>query len=169
VADLTGPFSAPAPLTAEHDLSQFRCSHSDLTDWLQRRARANEAMQASRTWVTCLGVQVVGYYALAAGAIEREVVPGSMRRNMPTPIPAVILARLAVDERCHRQGLGKGLLRHAVLRSLQVAEAIGTRILLAHAIDVQAVEFYEKQGFSSAPQDSQLVLLDLMKVQRSDQ
>ena len=57
----------------------------------------------------------------------------------------------------------------AVLRSLQVAEAIGTRILLAHAIDVQAVEFYEKQGFSSAPQDSQLVLLDLMKVQRSDQ
>src|ERR1700731_3342070 len=113
--------SAPEKLRADHDLSGFDCGEPSLDDWLRRRALNNEASGASRTYVVCAGRKVVGYYTLAAGAIAHTHAPGRIRRNMPNPIPVVILGRLAVDKTSHGKGVGTGLLRDAVLRTLQAA------------------------------------------------
>jgi GNAT superfamily N-acetyltransferase len=156
--------TAPEPLAAHHDVSHFNCAHADLVDWLQRRALSNESAQASRTYVIAELGRVVGYYALAAGSIEPESAPGSVRRNMPRPIPAIVLGRLAVDDRYQGKGLGAGLLQDAVLRSLNAAAAIGARALLCHAIDEQARAFYLHHGFRQSPTELLTVMLDLSKV-----
>jgi GNAT superfamily N-acetyltransferase len=157
-------FTAPAPLTAEHEVAAFLCRHADLVDWLQRRALANEQAQASRTYVVCERHRVVGYYALAAGSVELRTAPGSVRRNMPAPIPAVVLGRLAVDDRYQGRGLGAGLLQDAVLRSLNAAQVIGARVLLCHAIDEAARRFYLHHGFRQSPVAPLAMMLDLSKV-----
>ncbi|HET7269166.1 MAG TPA: GNAT family N-acetyltransferase [Oleiagrimonas sp.] len=156
--------AAPVPIGKHHDVSAFDCSHADLVDWLKRRAMSNERTQASRTYVACDAERVVGYYALAAGSLELRLAPGSVRRNMPAPIPAVVLARLAVDTQYQGLGLGAGLLQDAVLRSINAAQAIGARVMLCHAIDDQALAFYQHHGFRPSPAARLMVMLDLSKV-----
>ena len=112
----------PEKLSAEHNLSEFDSVELELDDWLRRRALNNEARGASRTYVACVGRKVVGYYALSAGAIAHTHAPGRIKRNMPDPIPVVVLGRLAVDKGAQGKGVGTGLLRDAVLRILQAAE-----------------------------------------------
>ena len=102
--------SAPAPISAEHDCSAFSCKHPTLSDWLRKRALANQASGGSRTYVVCgNGSQVVGYYALAPGAVGPQAATGAIRRNMPAPIPVFVLGRLAVDENWSGRGTGSGL------------------------------------------------------------
>ena len=96
---------------------------------------------------------MVGYYALSAGAIAHTHTPGRIKRNMPDPIPVVVLGRLAVDKAFHGKGVGMGLLRDAVLRTLQAAEIAGIRAILVHAISESAKRFYEKYGFVASPVD----------------
>jgi GNAT superfamily N-acetyltransferase len=106
-----------------------------------------------------MGRQVVGYYALSTGAVAHTQVPGRFKRNMPDPIPVIVLGRLAVDRSAHGKGVGTGLLRDAVLRTLQAAEIAGVRAILVHAISEAAKRFYEKYGFIASPVDPMTVII----------
>jgi GNAT superfamily N-acetyltransferase len=93
---------------------------------------------------------VVGYYSLATGAVLHPVATGRSRRNMPDPIPVVLLGRLAVDRAFQGQGVGADLLRDAVLRVISAADAIGVRAILVHAVSEEAKAFYERHGFRAS-------------------
>ena len=147
------PLSAPEKLRADHDFSQFDCGEPSLDEWLRRRALQNEESGASRTYVVCAGQQVVGYYALAVGAVAHAEAPGRVRRNMPDPVPVMIVGRLAVHNDFQGRKIGPGLLRDAVLRTLQAAEIAGIRAILVHAISERARQFYEDCGFIASPMD----------------
>jgi predicted N-acetyltransferase YhbS len=139
--------SAPEPLTAAHDVSAFDCGTLPLNDWLKKKALANQAAGASRTYVACQARTVAGYYALAAGSVARADATGPLRRHMPDLIPMMVLGRLAIDASAKGQGLGAALLRDAVLRVLQAANIVGIRGVLVDAIDDTARAFYERFGF----------------------
>ena len=143
---------APQPLTADHQLNTFNCGETSLDEWLKRRALLNQSNGASRTFVVVDESQLVmGYYALAAGAVHHQDATRSIRQNMPGPIPVMVLARLAVDIRTQGMQLGAGLLRDAVDRSLAVAKNIGVRALLVHALHERAKQFYLYFGFQASP------------------
>jgi predicted N-acetyltransferase YhbS len=143
---------APQPLTADHQLNSFNCGETSLDEWLKRRALLNQANGASRTFVVVDESQLVmGYYALAAGAVHHQDATRSIRQNMPDPIPVMVLARLAVDIRTQGMQLGAGLLRDAVDRSLAVAKNTGVRALLVHALHDRAKDFYLYFGFQASP------------------
>lgn len=153
---------APSPLNDEHRLDDFQCAAPELTKWLLERAGQNQASGASRCFVVCDEQQnVVGYYALAAGAVSHAQAPGRIRRNMPDPIPVIVLGRLAVHVDMAGQGIGQGLLKDAVQRTLQASEQVGTRALLCHAIDDAAKAFYLKHGFVESPIHDMTVMLPL--------
>lgn len=143
--------AAPVPLAASHDISAFSSGTPVLDDWLRKRALANQGSGASRTYVIADGAKVVGYYALAAGSVAAAEATGKVRRNMPDPVPVMILARLAIDTAWQGKGLGSDLLRDAVLRTMQAAEIAGIRALLVHALDERAAKFYERAGFTVSP------------------
>jgi len=157
------PISAPALLSADHDTSQFRCQHDSLTLWLQKHALTNNGRRGSRTQVVCDGVRVVGFYALTAGSVQHEHAPKAVTRNMPKPIPAIVLGRLAVDADHQGQGIGAGLLQDAIFRALNAANDIAARVLLCHATDEAARAFYIRHGFLQSPVDELTVMLDLAK------
>jgi GNAT superfamily N-acetyltransferase len=155
------PYTRPEPLTSTHVLAGFQCQHASLSDWLLKRALANQSSLASKTFVVTDGERVVGFYALASGSVALERVPGPIRRNMPAPVPAIVLARLAVDERHQRRSLGRGLLKDATLRAIVAAETVAARVLLCHAIDEAAKAFYIQNGFVASPVDPLMAMLDL--------
>ena len=143
---------APRPLTADHQVDAFKCGETSLEEWLKRRALLNQTNGASRTFVVVDESQsVMGYYALAAGAVHHQDATRSIRQNMPDPLPVMVLARLAVDMRAQGMQLGAGLLRDAVDRSLAVAQNAGVRALLVHALHERAKEFYMHYGFQASP------------------
>jgi GNAT superfamily N-acetyltransferase len=144
---------APEPLTAEHALTGFDSGVSSLDDWLRRRALQNQASGASRTFVVCDAGEVVAYYALAASAVAPDAAPGRFRRNMPDPIPVVVLARLAVARDQQGRGLGRALFQDAAKRVIHAADAIGIRGLLVHAISADAKAFYVRLGLDTSPLD----------------
>src|SRR6202521_6165276 len=160
------PLSAPEKLRPDHDLSEFECGEPSLDHWLRQRALQNEESGASRTYVVCAGQQVVGYYALAVGAVAHAGAPGRVRRNMPDPVPVMIIGRLAVDQEFHGHGLGQGLLRDAVLRTVQAADIAGIRAILVHAISSDAQRFYERHGFLRSPIDPLMLMVTLADVVR---
>jgi GNAT superfamily N-acetyltransferase len=159
--------SAPQHFTSEHDVSDFDSGVPELDNWLKRRALQNEANRASRTFVITHGKRVIGYYALATGAVHHEVATGRVRRNMPDPIPVMVLARLAVDRQHHGAGLGTALLRDAVLRTSQAAEVVGIRALLLHAVSEDARRFYLHHGFAESPVDPMTMMIALADVERA--
>ena len=113
--------TAPTPITDEHQLKDFESGVLSLDEWLKKRALKNHASGASRCFVLCDGKVVIGYYSLSAGAISHEAAPKTMRRNMPDPLPVLLLGRLAIDKRYHNKGLGQALLRDAMLRAVSVS------------------------------------------------
>lgn len=157
--------NAPTLLIADHQVGGFESGKPSLDDWLKRRAFKNQAEGASRTYVvTNDDGAVLAYYALAAGSVIAAEATGAVRRNMPSPIPVVILARLAVDKSLQGKGFGKALLRDALLKTIQAADTIGVRALLIHALDEDAAAFYEKLGFSRSPADSLVLMVPLKSV-----
>jgi GNAT superfamily N-acetyltransferase len=152
-------FTAPERLTPEHDCSTFNSGSPKLDGWLLRRALRNEAEGASRTYVVSQGNQVAGFYCLASGAVMHAGAPGKIKRNMPEPIPVMLLGRLAVDRRFQRQGLGAGLLRDSILRTTQVAEIAGIRAILVQAKDERARQWYDRFGFFLESPTNPLTLL----------
>jgi GNAT superfamily N-acetyltransferase len=159
----------PEPIGPEHDLANFDCGEPSLDDWLRRRAMRNEVGGASRTYVVCIGKskRVIAYYCLATGAIAHSSVGGRVRRNMPDPIPAMVLGRLAVDRNYHGKGLGKALLRDAALRTLQAAQLAGIRVFLVHAISESAGKYYEQFGFHASPVDPMTLMIPISELERS--
>jgi predicted N-acetyltransferase YhbS len=145
--------SAPEPLTAHHDTATFACGVESLDIWLKQRAMKNQTTGASRTFVVCDGKRVVAYYALASSAVAVEAATGSLRRNMPDPIPVVILGRLAVDHSLQGGGMGRALVCDACLRVIAAADAIGIRGMIIHALSESAQTFYERVGFDPSPLD----------------
>jgi GNAT superfamily N-acetyltransferase len=152
-------FQPPEKLSTDHDLSHFQCGEPALDDWLRRRALQNEESGASRTYVLCFGNRVVGYYALAVGAVAHAEAPGRVRRNMPDPVALMVIGRLAVDQTMQGQSIGPALLRDAVLRTIQAAEIAGIRAILVHAISDRAKSFYERSGFIPSPIDPMTLMI----------
>jgi GNAT superfamily N-acetyltransferase len=159
--------SAPEPLAQSHDVTQFASGVESLDTWLKRRAMKNQATGASRTFVVCVGQRVVAYYALASSAIAVAEAPGRFRRNMPDPIPVVVLGRLAVDQSFQGQGIGRALVRDAGYRVLQAADVIGVRGLLVHALSSEAKTFYAHIGLEESSLDPNMLLITLHDLKAS--
>ncbi len=150
-------------LSKTHDLSGFDCGKPALNDWLRRYALQNQAANTAVTYVVRHGKSVVGYYALAYGSVAREEVPERVAKGIARhPVPVVVLARLAVHEAAGGQGLGKALLKDALLRISAAADIAGARAVLVHAIDDQAQSFYAHFDFEPSPVD-ELTMMLLMK------
>ncbi len=149
----------PEKLNSSHQIESFDSGNSQLDDWLKRRALKNELEGASRTYVLCAEDIVVAYYCLANGAVAQITATGKVRRNMLDPIPVMIIGRLAVAQQWHGMGIGRALLRDAVLRTLQAAEIAGIRAILVHAISEDAKQFYEKCGFTASPIEPMVLMV----------
>ena len=159
--------SAPVLLDDSHHLDAFDCGVPALDEWLKRRARGNAASGASHTYVACEGNVAVGYYALAAGAVDVMAAPGRFRRNMPDPIPIVVLGRLAIDRSQQGKGLGRALFRDAGLRVMQAADIIGVRGVLVDAISDDAKAFYLALGMVVSPLDPMTLMVTLADLRSS--
>ena len=157
--------TAPEPLTASHLIADFDSGVPSLDEWLRRRAVQNQTSGASRTFVTCKEGKVVGYYALASSAVTPAAAPGRFRRNMPDPIPVVVLARLAVDRTEQGRGLGHALFQDAAKRVIHAAEAIGIRGLLVHALSEDAKAFYVTLGLEVSPLDPMTLMVTITDLQ----
>lgn len=148
-------YSRPEPLRGKHDLDGFCCGEDSLDRWLHRHSRHAEAAGSARTFVTTAdGEQVVGYYALAIGQVEPSDATERMLKGQPekSPIPVLVVARLAVDNAHQGKGVGRSLLQDALLRCATVAETVGVRAVVAHAKQ-GAAEFYDRFGFETSPSD----------------
>jgi GNAT superfamily N-acetyltransferase len=165
--DSAPELSAPEHLTPAHNTSAFESGVPDLDDWLKKRALANEATGASRTYVVCAGRRVVGYYALATGSVAHVLALGRVRRNMPDPVPVMILGRLAVDRAWQGRNLGGSLLRDAILRTLQAAKIGGIRAILVHAISEEAKRFYQRYGFGVSPVDPLTLMIPMAEAEKA--
>ncbi|HEY6898455.1 MAG TPA: GNAT family N-acetyltransferase [Rhodocyclaceae bacterium] len=155
--------SAPEKLTAAHSTEGFDSGAPALDDWFRRHALASQRADTTRTFVVCVGKRVAGFYSLAVGAVDCiSVAPRIAQGVGRHPLPVMVLARLAVDHRNSGQGIGRGLLKDAILRTVQASEFAGIRALLVHAKDDGVRSFYEKCGFEPSPLDP-LQLLLLMK------
>lgn len=152
-----------------HRVSDFDRGEPSLNEWLIRRALRNDVSGASRTYVVHVDSRVVGYYCLANGAIDRDDAPKPMQqiRNMPSPIPVMVLGRLAVDRGHQGQHLGQALLRDAILRMLQASEIAGIKAILVHAISEDAKRFYVRHGFVESPIASMTLFLALDSVRQA--
>ena len=156
---------APQPLAAAHRLDAFSCGEISLDQWLKRRALPNQSTGASRTFVVAdQEGHVFGYYAMAAGAVSHPMATSGVRRNMPDPVPVMVLARLAVDLRAQGMQLGAALLQDAVNRAVVVSQNTGVRALLVHALNDRAKQFYAHYGFQESPQHPMTLMLRLNTV-----
>jgi GNAT superfamily N-acetyltransferase len=145
----------PELLGPDHVLEGFDCGTAALNEWLARRALANQRSGASRTWVVTddeMG-RVIGYYASATASMMRSAATKRAARDQPEDEPAVLLARLAVDRDFTGRGLGSALLKHFVVKALEVAAVVGARLLLVHAQDGEARRFYLHHDFEPSPID----------------
>ena len=154
----------PEPLADKHDVEDFSSGEPVLDDWLRRRARANQVSGATRTYVVCVKNRVIGYYALASGAVAVEAATGRFRRNMPDPIPVAVFARLAVDRQWQGRSIGRGLFRDAALRVAQAADAIGIRGIIVHALSEEAKNFYLALGFEPSPREPMTLMVTLSDI-----
>ena len=154
-------------LRANHELTGLDCGKDELNRFLRRFAFANQQANSAQTYVACRGQAVVGYYSLTVGTVAHAEATERVKKGMPRyPIPVMILARLAVDKDEHGRGLGRGLLKDALLRTAQAADIAGIRALLVHAKDDEAKAFYEHFDFEPSPTDPYHLLLLIKDVQR---
>ena len=158
---------APEPLSPGHDTAGFDCGTASLNHWLARRAAANQVSGASRTFVACEDRKVVGYYALASSAVAPAAAPRRFRRNMPDPVPVVVLGRLAVATSHHSQGLGRALFQDAALRVIQAADLVGIRGMLVHALSDEAMAFYQRLGLDESPLDPMTLMATVIDLREA--
>lgn len=141
-------------LRRDHPISDFDCGQADLNNWLIKHALQNQGARAAQTYVGLAGGVVVGYYSLAVGQVEYAGAPERLKKGLARrPVPIMLLARLAVHKDWQRQGVGRGLLKDAVLRTLQAGDIAGIRALALHAKDAQAQRYYEQFDFIPSPTD----------------
>lgn len=159
---LKAPLAKVEAISPQHDLSHFDCgTHESLNDWLRRFALTNQRNETARTYVVHRNQIVVGYYSISAGSVSAEEAPGRITKGLARhPVPVILLARLAVDKDEKGAGLGKALLKDALLRIAGAADIVGARAVLVHAIDQSAKNFYLHFNFEPSPvHEMQLMLL----------
>lgn len=156
-------FVRPRPISSEDDCTSFDCGEITLDTWVRTRALRNEKAGASRTFVSVETQTrvVVGYYCLSASSLTREETTSSLRRNMPDPIPVILIGRLAVDKRFAGNGLGASLLQEAILKGIEVSQLVGARALVVHAISESAENFYRKFGFTLVPNTARVMYITM--------
>ncbi len=161
-----GVVNKPELLNNDHNTENFNCNDATLNEWLSKKALKNQKNKASQTFVICHDGKVIGYYALASGSIERVKTPKSFARNMPDPIPVIVLGRLAIDNEYHGKGLGSALLKDAIQRTIYISENVGVKALLVHAISDGAKSFYLHHNFIESPHESMTLLLSMSNSNR---
>lgn len=154
----------PQPLNETHEFSEFDCGIESLNNWLSKHAIKNQKNHASRTFVICEEQSVIGYYSLASGSVQRNDAPKSLQRNMPEPLPVIILGRLAVSSSHQGKMLGTSLLKDVIVRSVFVASNIAACAIMVHAISDDAKRFYEFHGFQASPLNSMTLFLAMKKL-----
>lgn len=160
--------AAPTRLAANHRAESFDSGVPAIDDWLRRHALAAQQAGTARSFVVCDGAAVIGFYSLAVGAVDRAAPPVRVAKGTGRhPIPVMLLARLAVDRRYGGRGIGKGLLKDALLRTTNAAEFAGIRALLVHAKNEAARTFYEHFDFAPSPLDSMQLMLLLKDVRKA--
>ena len=151
----------PEPINEKHSIQGFNSGEESLDAWLKTKAIKNQIANASRTYVASDNERVIAYYVLASSSVDGSLVTGRFRRNMPNPVPVVILGRLAIDLAYQNKGIGRALVRDAGLRVIQAAETIGIRGLLVQAISTKAKDFYIKLGFEPSLIDPMTLMVTL--------
>ena len=147
--------SAPEVLSSSHDVSQFSCGKPALDNWLRTRALSNQQKGFTVVMVIHDGGRVVGYYGLAPTAVVPAKMPRSIRTGQPpNPIPCILLGQLATDNAWAGRGIGTGLLRHALMRSVEGAKLVGGRALVVKALDDDAAAFWQRRGFLPSKDDA---------------
>ena len=161
-------YTPPELLTIEHDASTFACGEPALNRFIKKYALANQENVISRTYVTTRDGQIVGYYTLAFGSVSHDEATDKIKADLPLyPIPVILLARLAVDVKEKGNGLGKGLLRDAMLRTLQAADIAGLRAMLTHAKNNEAKLFYQKFGFEESATHELHLMLGIKDIRKN--
>ena len=155
-------YRGPTLLSADHGTDGFDCGDETLDNWLKRVAPRNQSEGSSRTWVVADGARVVACYASSAAGLTRAEATGRAGCNQPDPLPAMLLRRLAVDREHQGRGLAAALLKHFLLKVLEVAEHTGVRVALVHAANDTAANFYRHYGVEPSPVDD-LTLMLLVK------
>lgn len=146
--------SFPEPIDEGHDVSSFACGKLPLDNWLKTRALANHQKGFSAVIVAHENRRVVGYYGLAPTAVVPNTMPRAIRTGQPpNPVPCLLLGQLAIDLKWKGKGIGSGLIKHALERSVQAASLIGGRALIVNAIDAEAAEFWQRRGFVPSRDD----------------
>jgi GNAT superfamily N-acetyltransferase len=141
-------------LNSGYDLQPFDCGQEDLNHWFRKFALQGQATNSSQTYLGLDGGQIVGFYSLAAGQIEISEAPTRLLKGIARqPVPVMLLARLAVHKDWQKKGVGRALLRDAVLRTLQAAEIAGIRALVVHAKDEAAKSYYSQFNFVESTTD----------------
>jgi GNAT superfamily N-acetyltransferase len=158
-------FDPPVPINHNHILENFESGEPLLDEWLKKRAKGNLELGASRTYVICPkdSQVVIGFFSLNMGQMLANETMGSMRRNMPTHIPAIVLGRLAIDKNWQGQGLGRALIFEAMRRAFRASEDVAARLLIVHTIAPKAEDFYKHHGFTRLPVEAPMLAIDIVK------
>jgi GNAT superfamily N-acetyltransferase len=151
---LSANYEVIRKLNGNDQVDLFDCQQEPLNQFLRRFALTNQKANSSQTYVCCQDNLVVGYYSLTVGSIAFETASSRVTQGLARhPVPIMLLARLAVDKNHQGIGLGKALLKDALLRTAQAADIAGIRCLLVHAKDEEARKWYESWEFESSPTD----------------
>lgn len=141
-------------LNKSHRVGEFDCGSPELNAFLIHHALSNQNANSAKTYVGLEGKKIIGYYSLAVGSVIYAGAPTRVTKGLARhPVPVMLLARLAVDKAYHSQGIGKGLLKDALLRTTQAADIAGIRVLLVHAKDEAAKQWYQQFDFEESPTD----------------
>ncbi len=162
------PISSPEPLTPAHDLDAFSCGKPSLDRWLKTRALSNQEKGFTAVMVVHETNRVVGYYGLAPTAIVPSLLPRSIRTGQPPdPVPCLLLGQLATDQNWTGQGIGSGLLKHALQRCVKVASLVGGRALIVNAVDAEAAAFWSRHGFMPSKDDPLILFRSIADIAAS--
>ncbi|KQX27822.1 GCN5 family acetyltransferase [Ensifer sp. Root423] len=160
--------STPEPLTAAHDVSEFSCGKPTLDHWLKTRALSNQQKGFTAILVVHEAARVVAYYGLAPTAVVPSVMPRSIRTGQPSnPVPCLLLGQLATDTGWAGQGIGTGLVKHALQRCVQAAGLVGGRALMVNAVDDEAAGFWQRRGFLPSKDDPLVLFRSIADVAAS--
>ncbi len=159
--------SRPVPIDKGHATCSFDCGVEPLNEYLKKYALLSHQSRSARTYVALRGKRLVGYYTLAAGSVSREQVPARVAQGLGKyPVPITLLARLAVENAEQGQGLGRSLLRDAILRAYQASDMVGSHAILTHAKDEGARAFYLRYDFAPSPVNALHLYLLMKDVRR---
>jgi GNAT superfamily N-acetyltransferase len=164
--EVTQVITAPQPITADHDVSEFESKSEALNDWLKNKSFKNEG-DTARTYVVTCDHKVIAYYCLATSAVNHITATRKARQNAPDPVPCMLIGKLAVDKLWEGKGIGSGLLRDAIHRILRVSEIVGTRCVLVHTKDEDAKNFYLKHKFQQSPIEPLTLMMTLKDIRKN--